>query len=155
VPAPGVPPLTDKVTGDDGLAKLAIALAADAPFYVAVGFRKPHLPFRAPAPYHALYPAVGDIAVARYPTLDASVPSIAYHASSLWGDPYTAMPESDAQRERLNYYAAISWVDNQIGALLGALDAAGRANDTLVVLHSDHGCKFYARIARNFACRCT
>jgi len=67
------------------------------------------------------------------------VPPIAYHASSLWGDPYHAMPAADAQRERLNYYAAISWVDHQIGALLAALDAAGRANDTLVVLHSDHG----------------
>ena len=139
VPAAGVPPLTDKVTGDDGLAKLTAALASGAPFYVAVGFRKPHLPFRAPAPYHALYPAVADIPLPRFPTLDASVPPIAYHASSLWGDPYTAMPAGDAQRERLNYYAAISWIDHQIGALLAALDASGRANDVLVALHSDHG----------------
>ena len=141
VPAPGVPPLTDKIILDDGLAKLAALLAAgrDAPFYLAVGFRKPHLPFRAPAAYHALYPAPADTPIARFTTLDASVPPIAYHASSLWGDPYVAMPAADARVERANYYACVSWVDNQIGELLRALDAAGRANDTLVVLHSDHG----------------
>ena len=141
VPAAGVPPLTDKLTGDDGRAKLRAALAAGPaqPFYLAVGFRKPHLPFRAPAVYQSLYPAAPDVPLARFKTLDASVPSIAYHAGSLWADPYHAMPDADAQRNRLNYWAAISWVDHQVGALLAELDAAGRTNDTLVVFHSDHG----------------
>ena len=141
VPARGVPPLSDKVTGDDGLAKLRAALAAgpSRPFYVAVGFRKPHLPFRAPAFYQSLYPSVADIPLPRFRTLDASVPSIAYHAGSLWSNPYEAMPDADAQRNRLNYWAATSWVDHQIGALLAELAAAGRTNDTLVVFHSDHG----------------
>lgn len=141
VPAPGVPPLSDKVTGDDGLAKLRSALGAgpSRPFYVAVGFRKPHLPFRAPAHYQALYPPLGDIPPPRYPTLDASVPPIAYHASGLWGDPYHAMPQDEAARYRRDYWAATSWVDHQVGVLLGELEAWGRANDTLVVLHSDHG----------------
>ena len=137
----GVPPLSDKITGDDGLSKLRAALAAgpSAPFYVAVGFRKPHLPFRSPAFYQSLYPNVADVPLPRFKTLDASVPSIAYHAGSLWSDPYHAMPDTDAQRNRLNYWAAISWVDHQVGALLAELDAAGRANDTLVLFHSDHG----------------
>ena len=141
VPASGVPPLSDKITGDDGLAKLRAALAAgpSRPFYVAVGFRKPHLPFRAPAYYQSLYPAVADIPLAHFKTLDRSVPPIAYHADGSWGDPYHAMPDAEAQRNRLNYWAAISWVDRQVGALLAELDAAGRANDTLVVFHSDHG----------------
>jgi iduronate 2-sulfatase len=141
VPGQGVPPLTDKVTGDDGLAKLRAALAAGPshPFYLAVGFRKPHLPFRAPAPYQDLYPPATLVPLARFQTLDRSVPPIAYHASGLWGDPYHAMPAAAAQRNRLNYWAAISWMDHQVGVLLDALEAAGRANDTLVVFHSDHG----------------
>ena len=141
VPAPGVPPLTDKVTGDDGLAKLQAALAAGParPFYVAVGFRKPHLPFRAPAHYQTLYPAAADTPLAAFKTMDASVPPIAYHASGLWGDPYAPMPDAAAQVNRLNYWAATSWIDHQVGVLLDALQAAGRANDTLVVFHSDHG----------------
>jgi hypothetical protein len=82
---------------------------------------------------------VENISIAKFTTLDASVPPIAYHASSLWGDPFHAMPKGDAQRNRLNYYAAVSWVDHQVGLLLAALDAAGRSSDTLVVLHADHG----------------
>ena len=141
VPGPGVPPLSDKVTGEDGLAKLRSLLAAGPgqPFYLAVGFRKPHLPFRAPAPYQALYPALADIPLPRFKTLDASVPPIAYHDSGTWGQPYTAMPDAEAQRYRLNYWAAISWIDHQVGQLLAELQGAGREQDVLVVLHSDHG----------------
>ena len=148
VPAPGVPPLCDKVTGDDGLLKLRAALAAgpSAPFYVAVGFRKPHLPFRAPAHYHTLYPPQGDIPLPRFATLDRSVPPIAYHSSGLWGDPYHPMPADEARSNRLNYWAAISWVDSQVGKLLAELDAAGRSNDTLVVFHSD---QWVPRLPRN------
>jgi len=117
-PAPGVPPLTDKLTLDDALPKLRDAAAAyamgGAPFYVAVGFRKPHLPFRYPKGYADKYP--GNVSTARWSVLDRTVPPIAYHQSSLWGNPYAAMPESDAEVLRHDYYAAVSWVDHQASA---------------------------------------
>lgn len=141
VPAAGVPPLTDKIIGDDALGKLRQLTrgGGGGPWYLAAGFRKPHLPFRAPAGYAALYAPVNETVLATHQTWDASVPAIAYHQSSLWGDPYTAMPKAHAQTARRDYYAAVSWMDHQVGELLAELDAAGVANETLVVLQADHG----------------
>ena len=117
-PGPGVPPLTDKLTLDDALPKLQDAAAAYAvggpPFYIAVGFRKPHLPFRYPQGYASQYS--GNLPTARWPVLDPSVPPIAYHQSSLWGNPYEAMPTNSAELLRHDYYAAVSWVDHQVRA---------------------------------------
>jgi iduronate 2-sulfatase len=143
VPAPGTPPLTDKLILDDALPKLAETAAAflerGTPFYLAVGFRKPHLPFRYPYGYADQYPPPANVSTARFPVLDDSVPPIAYHQSSLWDDPYTAMPRAQAEVLRRDYYAAVSWVDHQVGVLLAALETSGVSNDTAVVFHSDHG----------------
>jgi iduronate 2-sulfatase len=143
VPGPGVPPLADKVSTDDAVAKLTAAAAARVaggpPFAIFAGIRKPHTPFRFPAPYAALYPPPANITLAKYKTFDASIPPIAYHPSGLWGEPYTAMPDADAQLARQGYYAAVSWMDHLVGRLLTALDASGLANDTVVAIHGDHG----------------
>jgi hypothetical protein len=73
-------PFEDKVVGDEGVALLAQLAAARAaggpPFYLAVGFRKPHLPHRHPSWYDGLYNLSG-LATAKFPVLDASVPPIA------------------------------------------------------------------------------
>ena len=133
----------DRIIGDDGLLRLREAAANRAatgqPFFLAVGFRKPHLPFRHPSAYDALYPAPADVPLARHKTLDASVPPIAFHQTSLAADPYEPMPDLRAGTLRRDYYAAISWTDSRIGALLDELDALGLANDTAVVFHADHG----------------
>ena len=136
-------PFEDKVIGDEAVALLA-ALGAQrasggAPFYLAVGFRKPHLPHRHPSVYDALYEPVAGIATAKHDTMDASVPPIAYHQVGLAQDPYHPIPMPTAQLERLNYYAATSWIDHQVGVVLAALEATGLANDTLTVFHADHG----------------
>ena len=54
-------------------------------------------------------------------TLDASVPPIAWHGTALAVDPYAAMPRAQAQLLRRDYYAAVSWVDAQVGRVLQAL----------------------------------
>jgi len=140
---PGTPGFCDRIIADDAVAKLRAAAAVrrggGAPFFLAVGFRKPHLPFRHPAPFDALYPAPAAIPLAAHPTLDASVPPIAYHQTALARDPYTPLPALQAGTLRRDYYAAISWVDSQIARLLAELDGAGLANDTAVVFHADHG----------------
>jgi iduronate 2-sulfatase len=72
-------------------------------------------------------------------TLDASVPPIAWHPTALAVNPYAPLPRAAAQVERRQYYAAVSWVDRQIGSVLDALEESGLAADTAVVLHADHG----------------
>ena len=135
-------PFADKVIGALGISLLkelgAQRASGGAPFYLAVGFRKPHLPFRHPDFYDALYAPQSSIATARYDTLDVSVPPIAFHSCDPIASPYEPVEKSVAQAYRFNYYASISWIDHQVGAILSALDATGLANDTLVIFHSDH-----------------
>jgi arylsulfatase A-like enzyme len=71
--------------------------------------------------------------------LDASVPPLAFHQTSLAVDPYHPMNATHAGTLRRDYYAAISWMDSQLGRVLAELRALGLENDTLVVLHADHG----------------
>ena len=137
-------PFEDRVIGDEAIALLrelgAARAAGGAPFYLAVGFRKPHLPFRHPDWYDALYAPQSSIATAKYDVLDASVPPIAFHAADPVVTPYEPVNVATAQSYRFNYYAAISWIDHQVGAVLAALDATGLANETLVVFHADVRC---------------
>jgi hypothetical protein len=143
-------PFEDKVVGDEGVALLAQLAASrragGPPFYLAVGFRKPHLPHRHPSFYDALYDR-DTIATAKFPVMDASVPPIAYYQVGMAQDPYHAVPTAAAQLERFNYYAATSWVDHQIGVVLAALEASGVANDTLVVFHAVRACAARAKMA--------
>jgi hypothetical protein len=135
-------PFEDKVIGDQAVALLeqltSVRSAGGAPFYLAVGFRKPHLPHRHPSFYDSLY-NVGDIATAKYNVMDRTVPQIAYCEVGMAQNPYAAVPKAQAQLERLNYYAATSWIDHQVGVILAALNASGLANETVVVFHADHG----------------
>jgi iduronate 2-sulfatase len=136
-------PFCDGVIGQQAVQLLQALAAAraggGAPFFLAVGFRKPHLPHRHPAAYDALYPPPASIPTALHDTLDASVPPIAWHPTALAVNPYTPLPRAAAQLERRNYYASVSWMDAQVGRVLRALEASGLASDTVVVLHSDHG----------------
>ena len=113
--------------------------ATGQPFFLAVGFRKPHLPFRHPSFYDALYPAAADVPLAAHKTLPAGVPPLAFHQTSLAADPYAPLPDAEAGTLRRDYYASISWTDSQIGRVLDELHAQGLDNDTAVIFHADHG----------------
>ena len=71
--------------------------------------------------------------------MDNSVPAIAHHDASPQVTPYQAVETDIAQTWRLEYIAAIAWMDSQLGRVLAELEALQLANDTLIVLHSDHG----------------
>ncbi len=115
----------------------------DQPFFLAVGFLKPHLPFCAPKKYWDLHDR------ARFPLAElTSAPAGApAYAPTTWGElrKYAGMPESgpptaDQQRELIHgYYAATSYMDAQLGRVLAALDRLGLAQNTVVVLWGDHG----------------
>lgn len=119
------------------------ALAPEQPFFIAVGFHKPHLPFSAPQKYWDLYdPATLPMPQSLQPPLGA--PSYAANDSSELRQ-YSDMPaqgpisETDARKLIHGYYAATSYVDAQVGKVLDALDNTTAADNTIVVLWGDHG----------------
>lgn len=113
---------------------------AGKPFFLAVGFWKPHAPFTAPKRFWDLYDRD------RLPTLDprrpVGAPEMAFHDSrEVLGPPDRQRPLAPAAvaEMRHGYFAAVSFMDAQVGKVLDALEASGRAADTVVVFVADHG----------------
>jgi len=131
---------TDEETADGVVARKASRmlerLAADKkPFFLAVGFRRPHQPYAAPKKYFDLYPPQGIRPLDEPPEHLARIPSVAFTYPA--GTPPLA--ERDRQDVVAAYYACISFVDAQIGLILQALDSLNLWRNTLVVFYSDHG----------------
>jgi iduronate 2-sulfatase len=113
------------------------------PFFLAVGFLKPHLPFCAPKRYWDLYDR-SSFATVQHTERTSNVSAYAYPDHAELGG-YTDIP-SDEQlsAEQINklrhgYYACVSYIDALVGRLLEALSACGLAENTIVVLWGDHG----------------
>jgi len=139
----------DDTFQDGKVAQFAIERLRDfkgksEPFFLAVGFVKPHLPFVSPKKYWDLYdPAKLPRASNRFRPRGAPDYAIlpgnemrAYH-----GIPEGSIPDDLARQLKHGYYAAISYTDAQIGRLLDELDRLGIADNTIVVLWGDHGWK--------------
>ena len=113
------------------------------PFFLAVGMAKPHLPFVAPKKYWDLYDPA-KIYVPAFQKLPAGAPEFVGHNNSELKS-YADIPNqgeiSDALARRLRhgYYAAISYMDAQVGLVLDALEKEGLADNTVIVLWGDHG----------------
>jgi len=115
------------------------------PFFLAVGFARPHLPFVSPKKYWELYnPAQIELAPNPYHPKDA--PEYALSNSGELRN-YTNMPaegpipDSLARQLKHGYYAAVSYTDAQIGKVLDELDRLGLRKNTIIVLWGDHGWK--------------
>jgi iduronate 2-sulfatase len=107
---------------------------SEKPFFLAVGFWKPHTPFNAPKKYWDLYDRAS-IPVPQHVTPPSNVPDIA-----LTNSRYRGTPDSDVLREMHHgHLAAISYLDAQIGKVLANLDERGLRENTIVVFWSDHG----------------
>ncbi len=151
---PGKTPATERAdVPDDGYPDALIADAAIAklgelknkPFFLAVGFFKPHLPFNAPAKYWDLYDPDRLPAPANpKPPLKVD-PTISLHKSGEMTPRYTGLKEpgvvsaEEARNLRHAYSACVSYVDAQIGRVLDELDRLGLSDNTIVVLWGDHG----------------
>ena len=124
------------------------------PFFVGLGFHKPHLPWHFPKKFWDR--VKGD--VAKHQAFPADVPPIGWHECaecSSWSDPAdtartgriayfntkgegTALPPTQWQSNmRRGYYAAISYVDDLIGQALQTLEELGLAEDTVVSFTGD------------------
>ena len=111
------------------------AARGDKPFFLAVGFRRPHLPYAAPKKYFELYPPER-LALPTEPSDHIKdIP-----AAALTYEPGSKRPGPDAARRgRSAYYASLSFMDAQVGVLLDALDRLKLWDKTVVVFMSDHG----------------
>ena len=141
--APEVP---DHALTDGSTAENAIGIlnnVKDRPFFLAVGFRNPHLPLVAPKAYWDLYDP-GEIPLAGNPYPPKGSPS---YAATSWGElrAYDGMPKEGALTEEQArtlihaYWASVSYVDALVGKLLAELDRLQLRDRTLVVLWGDHG----------------
>jgi iduronate 2-sulfatase len=111
----------------------------DQPFFLAVGFWKPHLPFNPPAQYWDLYERE-DVTLPVTPVPPADVPDLALHdGRELLRGLGRKLTDAEVRELRHGYLAGISYLDAQVGKLLGELDRLGLADRTVVVFWSDHG----------------
>lgn len=143
VPRTEIRDVPDNAYFDGRVAERAIQVLRglrDEKFFLAVGFWKPHADFNAPKPYWDLYP-IDEIALADYNDPPKDVPAIALHDSReiLRAFPAGGPSEGQARVLRRGYYAAISYVDAQIGKILQELDQLDLWHNTVVVFWSDHG----------------
>jgi len=131
----------------EALNKLKILSSGNKPFFLGVGFQRPHLPFVAPKKYWDLYKRE-NIKLAPNQNLIDGTPAYAYHSfgelraftdiddNLKVGD---RVPE-DKQKELIHgYMASISYIDAQLGKLLDELDRLKLTDNTVIVLWGDHG----------------
>lgn len=140
--------ISDDLYHDGSAAKAAVArlqklATSKEPFFLAVGFTKPHLPFTAPQKYWALY----DRDKIKVPSRAKVVNGLPYDRST-WGElkNYSDISKDakvldDAKTRELihGYRASVSYMDAQVGRVIKALDETGLAQNTVIVLWGDHG----------------
>lgn len=137
----------DGLTADLAIAKLKELGEKNQPFFLGVGFFKPHLPFNAPDKYWDLYDEE-KIPLTPSPNVPEDVNRASLHESGefnsyLAGDEHPSLqdPVSDAYQRKVRhaYFAAVSYVDAQVGRVLDELERAGLSDNTIVILWGDHG----------------
>ena len=129
---------TDGIGASEAINKLDNFAKSNTPFFMAVGFFRPHTPFVAPKKYYDLYsrekieiPEIPSDYLSTLP--DPAVRSIRAKKNQL------NLEKERAQEIKEAYYATISFVDAQVGRLLDHLEACGLDKNTVVVFTSDHG----------------
>ena len=133
----------DGVVCDAALKALSTLKTRAQPFFLAVGFRKPHLPFCAPQKYWDLY-GPEDIPPPASRGYPKGAPEVAVRSwKELEG--YTDIP-SDGQIStekaaelRHGYYACVSYVDSLVGRLIDQVEKLDLSKETVICLWGDHG----------------
>lgn len=137
----------DGITADLAVEKLKELNGENTPFFLGVGFFKPHLPFNAPKKYWDMYQRE-DMPLTGAPDFPenihrASLQNMGEFNSYQAGDEKASLDSalSDEYARKLihAYYASVSYVDAQIGKVLDELERLGLADNTIVVVWGDHG----------------
>jgi arylsulfatase A-like enzyme len=136
----------DGEIASQGIEYLRQQAESGEPFFLAVGFLKPHVPFVAPQKYFDLYPE-GSIPEVPNPYYPKASPEYAHYDSAemrvYHGIPrQRGEPVADAaltQEMRRAYYACTSFIDAQVGRLLASLEELGLSENTIICFWGDHG----------------
>lgn len=122
----------------------------DQPFFLALGYYRPHLPFVAPKKYWDLYNR-DSISMATNPFLPKNSPVMAmnsayelkgcYDLEHVKHPAVAKLTEEEARLLKHGYYASVSFVDACLGKLMNGLVELGLEQDTIVVIWGDHGWK--------------
>uniref|UniRef100_UPI003217905E sulfatase n=1 Tax=uncultured Draconibacterium sp. TaxID=1573823 RepID=UPI003217905E len=137
----------DGLTANLAVKKLKELKEKDQPFFLGVGFFKPHLPFTAPKKYWDMYKRK-EIPLAPFAGIPENSSKASLHGSGEFnqyklGEEKASLeaPVSDeyARKLRHAYFACVSYVDAQIGKVLDELENQGLAENTIVVVWGDHG----------------
>jgi len=141
--------LPDRAYSDGAMTEWGIGMLdqfakSDKPFFLTLGYRKPHLPFVAPKKYWDLYNR-DTIKLAAFRKMPLGSPDYAFHPGYELGG-YSDIEikelgtDSEKQRELIHgYYACVSYVDAQIGKVMAKLKETGLDKNTIIVLWGDHG----------------
>ncbi|MCX6252908.1 MAG: sulfatase, partial [Bacteroidia bacterium] len=126
----------------DAIKFLAKAKNENKPFFVAVGYKKPHAPYVAPKKYWDIYKDKTYQITDRERPIGS--PALAFHNNEeIRG--YKDIPDEglippDKEQQIIHgYYACISYIDAQVGKVLNALDSLGLRENTIIVFWGDHG----------------
>jgi iduronate 2-sulfatase len=129
---------TDGIAATEAIAQLEKHAASGEPFFLGLGFYKPHTPFVAPKRYFQMYPRE----LIRVPEVPEgyleSLPEPAQRILTM-RKPQIDLPDSLAVSAIQAYLATISFLDAQVGRVLDALEKSGLKDNTIVVFTSDHG----------------
>jgi arylsulfatase A-like enzyme len=141
----GPHPQREEEHGDWQIAQAAVnairSAPSDKPFFISAGFRLPHVPCYAPQPYFDLYPEA-DLKMPPVKEDDrADLPKFADFLHWKLPEPrLSTLRESGDWRPLVRaYLASVSFMDAQLGRVIEALEKSGRAENTLIVVWSDHG----------------
>lgn len=131
----------DGPTIEGALEQLNLLAGDKKPFFFAVGFLRPHLPFGAPARYVRLY---DEVALPGIPHPSKPVGKTTWHGSGefMKYNRWKRDPRSDpefATRVRKHYAGCVSYADALVGRLIAGLEKSGEADRTIIVLWGDHG----------------
>jgi choline-sulfatase len=105
-----------------------IGAAREKPYFLMVSFYQPHSPFRFPLEYRGRHEAGAFEVPEVGPDDDEQIPAI-----------FRELTGGEKQGIAAAYYTAVEYLDHNVGIVLDALDAAGQADDTIVVYLGDHG----------------
>jgi len=140
---------SDGMRAAEGVRQIKKLAVAGKPFFLAVGFTKPHLPFNAPTKYWDLYKRE-DFAMPKNLGVPPGYPEWARNRNPGELRAYADIPVKGTPADfpmELNlrlihgYHACVSYTDRNVGVLLDALESSGAADNTIVVFWADHGWK--------------
>ena len=147
-------PLVDEQTAERAIQTLRKvapeAQTGGKPFFLAVGFHRPHLPFDFPESFLQYYPEASiripdnEYAPVNMPyTAWSAYEELRFYADiqqyNLTGTINSTIPDKVVKELRRAYYSAVSWTDSLIGRVIGELDGLGLANNTIISFWGDHG----------------